>query len=79
LFRKALILGPDDNLRFICLKLLAFSSRLFRRRRSDETILLGMKPFSALQADVPKPSLATNEPTKRRQRGDTGRSSCRTS
>jgi len=40
--------------------LLAFPSRLFRRRGRDETILLRTKPFSAFGADIPKRWLTIN-------------------
>src|SRR5713226_2705985 len=37
---------------------------MFRRGRGDETILLRMKPFSPLRADVPKRSLTINLPNE---------------
>jgi RNA polymerase sigma-70 factor (ECF subfamily) len=45
---------------------------MFRRAPGDETILLGMKPFSTLRADVPKPGLTNNLPNEAPQSGDTG-------
>jgi RNA polymerase sigma-70 factor, ECF subfamily len=47
--------------------LLAFHADLFRRKRHDETILLGMKPFSDFRADIPKRYLTINFSTKRRK------------
>ncbi len=43
---------------------------MFRRGRSDETILLRMKPFSPLRADVPKRSLTINLPNEAPPSGD---------
>src|SRR5206468_11158116 len=42
----------------------SFQPRMFRRGRRDETILLGLKPFSPWRADIPKRSLTINSPNQ---------------
>jgi hypothetical protein len=43
---------------------------MFRRNPRDETILLPMKPFSTLRADIPKRSLTINPPNEAPPSGD---------
>src|SRR5947207_14650690 len=54
------------------LKSLAFRPRMFRRRRRDDTILSGMKPFFPIRAEVRKRWLINNLPNEtphKRNRG----------
>jgi hypothetical protein len=63
------------------LKYLGFSLELFRRRRSDETILLATKPFSAFGAEFRKPGMVIKRPTNsggQRRAGKSGEKSMRT-
>jgi RNA polymerase sigma-70 factor (ECF subfamily) len=52
------------------LKSLTIPVGLFRRERRHETILLGMKPFSAFRADIPKRWLAINSGNEAPPNGD---------
>jgi hypothetical protein len=57
---------------FRILKLLAFRPRMFRRGRSDETILPRTKPFFPFGADIPKRWLINNPPNETPSRGELG-------
>jgi hypothetical protein len=67
---------PDLQPKIYLILIVGFSFRMFRRRGCDETILLRMKPFSPLRADVPKRWPTINLPNETPPSGESGRQSC---
>jgi hypothetical protein len=57
---------------FPSIEIIRISIPMFRRHANDETILLRMKPFSTLRADIPKRSLRSVLLNEAPSSGDTG-------